>query len=92
MVEVVVRHQTISLSRSNDGVKRSTGVCSISSVAEQLVFTTNSEGFDGSFGSVVVDIKVTIFNITNKFGPLVQAVSKGFPHRCFRRHFAYGCV
>jgi hypothetical protein len=44
------------------------------------IIPTYHEGFDRSFRSVVVDIKLPVFEITNKLWPLIQAIGDRFTY------------
>jgi hypothetical protein len=44
------------------------------------------------FSSVIVDVQVTILNLTNKFWPLIQTVGNRFAQRAFRQYLLGGFI
>jgi hypothetical protein len=48
------------------------------------IISAYNEGFNGALRPVIVDTQVTVFDVTNQLGSLIQAISEGFAPRSFR--------
>ena len=64
----------------------------VAGIGKNPVFASDHEGFDRTFGTVVIDAQVAIVDIADQFGPLPQGVSDGCPDVGLGRYLQRGLI